>query len=213
MDSILTPGTTNSLDDLLSDVPSIMIDLEVPDVSTKDLFAENKRKGWDKSIEARCDFERKVRLTKRSGVFFVSVWQKSVYGRTLTDIKSDDSMIMFFAQNIAPLIAEVIGKNLQQGLWAIVTTPKRRHKVRNFATLISEEIARLLGIPFYEDVALCQNRQRVNAVFSLNILPKEPNLVIFDDFVTTGQTLKAMDDLLSPLGKNLIYFTGINNAL
>lgn len=213
MDLTLTPGTANSLDDLLSDVPSIMIDLEVPDVSTKDLFAENKRKGWDKSIEARCDFERKVRLTKRSGVFFISIWQKSVYGRTLTDIKSDDSMIIFFAQNITPLIAEVIGKNLQQGLWAMATTPKRRHKVRNFATLISEKIARLLGIPFYEDVASCQNRQRVNAVFTLNILPKEPNLIIFDDFVTTGQTLKAMDDLLSPLGKNLIYFTGINNAL
>lgn len=124
MDPTLTPGTANSLDDLLSDVPSTMIDLEVPDVSTKNLFAENKRKGWDKSVEARCDFERKVRLTKRSGVFFISIWQKSVYGRTLTDIKSDDSMIMFFAQNITPLIAEVIGKNLQQGLWAMATTPK-----------------------------------------------------------------------------------------
>jgi adenine/guanine phosphoribosyltransferase-like PRPP-binding protein len=53
----------------------------------------------------------------------------------------------------------------------------------------------------------------VNAVFELNVLPKEPNVIVYDDFVTTGQTLAAMRRLLQPLGKNLVWFTNVNNKL
>ena len=179
----------------------------------KDLFAVQQRKAWDKSTEARCDFTYKLRLTRRSNVNFISIWQKSVYGRTLTDIKGDPDMVQFFADSIVPVIREMLGYNLKEGNWCICTSPKRRHKVRNFATLISEEIGRQLEIPFYEDVAFCHTRQRVNAVFELNRLPDEPNVIVFDDFVTTGQTLLAMKKLLQPLGRNLVFFTGINNKL
>lgn len=202
--------------DLLSDV-SPASGLDISDVPyyepQKDLFAEQHRKAWDKSVEARCDFDRKVRITRRSGVFFISLWQKSVYGRTLTDIKGDDSMIGYFADNMSKLVVDVLGDWLPEGGWAIVTTPKRRHKERNFATLICLRMASTLGLPFYEDVALCRSRRRVNAEFTLNVLPKERNLIVFDDFVTTGQTLLAMKKLLAPLGKNMVFFTGINNKL
>ena len=181
--------------------------------ASKDIFAEQKRHAWDKSVEARCDFSRKVRITRRGDVFFISLWQKSLYGRTLTDIKSDDSMVTFFAENVAPLISEVLGKTLVNGDWCIVTTPKRRHKVKNFATRISEDIAKRLGIPFYEDVAFCHSKKRIGAVFTLNILPKENNCIVFDDFVTTGSTLKAMRTLLLDNKKNCVFFTGINNKL
>ena len=172
-----------------------------------------QRKAWDKSTEARCDFSYKLRLTRRSNVNFISIWQKSVYGRTLTDIKADPDMVQFFADNIVPVIKEMLGYHLHNGSWCICTSPKRRHKVKNFATLISEEIGRQLEIPFYEDVAFCHTKQRVNAVFELNILPKEPNIIVFDDFVTTGQTLLAMKKLLTPLGFNTVYFTCVNNKL
>ena len=181
--------------------------------ASKDIFAEQKRHAWDKSVEARCDFSRKVRITRRGDVFFISLWQKSLYGRTLTDIKSDDSMVTFFAENVASLISEVLGKTLGNGDWCIVTTPKRRHKVKNFATRISEDIAKRLGIPFYEDVAFCHSKKRIGAVFTLNILPKENNCIVFDDFVTTGSTLKAMRTLLLDNKKNCVFFTGINNKL
>lgn len=204
-------------DGLLNDISSAAIDLDSLDVFSsapeKDIFAEHVRKSWDKSVEARCDFERRVRLTKRSGVWFVSLWQKSIVGRTLTDIKSDPSMIEFFASQISPLVAELLGSQLAKGGWAICTTPKRRHKIKNFATLISERIATLLDIPFYEDVALCHSRQRVGAVFSLNVLPDEHNIIVFDDFVTTGQTLAAMKNLLTLHEKNVLFITGINNKL
>jgi adenine/guanine phosphoribosyltransferase-like PRPP-binding protein len=146
-------------------------------------------------------------------VNFVSIWQKSLYGRTLTEIKADDDMVQFFADSIVPVIKEMLGYNLPNGDWAVVTTPKRRHLTKNFATRISEVIAQQLGIPFYEDVASCRSKQRMNAVFTLNVLPKEANLIVFDDFVTTGQTLASMRRLLEEHGKNLVFFTGINNKL
>ncbi len=179
----------------------------------KDLFAVNKRKSWDKTVEARCDFTYKLSLTRRSDVDFISIWKKSVYGRTLTDIKSDPSMVKFFAESITPVISETLGYHLADGSWAVCTSPKRRHREKNFATLISERIAASLGIPFYEDVALCHTKQRVKAVFELNNLPKESNIIVFDDFVTTGMTLAGMKNLLSALKKNVVFYSCINNKL
>ena len=209
----------------LIDLNEILTDIVVPEIevgsvsvseskqSQKDIFAEEKRKAWDKSVEARCDFTYRLRLTRRSNVNFVSIWQKSLYGRTLTEIKADDDMVQFFADSIVPVIKEMLGYNLPNGDWAVVTTPKRRHLTKNFATRISEVIARQLGIPFYEDVAFCHSKHRMNAVFTLNVLPKEANLIVFDDFVTTGQTLASMRRLLEQHGKNLVFFTGINNRI
>ena len=208
------------------DMSDLLSEIEVPDIGSaqlalqdiqakreQDLFAEQKRKGWDKTVEARCDFTPRPRLTRRSGLFFLSYWQKSVYGRTLTDIKSDDSMVLFFAEAMVSLIHDIIGPDLSQGCWCIITTPKRRHLVKNFATRISEQIAARLSIPFYEDVCTCRNRQRVNAIFDVNIVPKEQNIICFDDFVTTGQTLQAMKRALEPFNKNILFISGINNKL
>lgn len=208
------------------DMGSLLSEIEVPDLGSvhldlaesapkekEDIFAEKKRKGWDKSVEARCDFTPKPRLTRRSGLFFLSYWQKSIYGRTLTEIKADDSMVPFFAETISNLISEILGDHLQSGGYCIITTPKRRHKVLNFATRISISIAEKLGIPFYEDVCCCRTKQRVGAIFDVNIVPKEQNIICFDDFVTTGQTLQAMQRALAPYKKNIVFITGINNIL
>lgn len=209
------------------DMGDLLSEIEVPDIRSaqlvlkdiqkknepQDLFAEQKRKGWDKTVEARCDFTPRPRLTRRSGLFFLSYWQKSVYGRTLTEIKADDNMVPFFANTMASYASEVIGPALSQGDWCIITTPKRRHLVKNFATRIAEEIARLLDIPFYEDVCTCRSKQRVNAIFDVHIVPKEQNVICFDDFVTTGQTLQAMKRALEPYNKNLLFLSGINNKL
>ena len=209
------------------DMGDLLSEIEVPDMGSAqlalqdiqakskdvDLFAEQKRKGWDKTVEARCDFTPRPRLTRRSGLYFLSYWQKSVYGRTLTEIKADDTMVPFFSCTIASYISEVIGPQLSKGDWCIITTPKRRHLVKNFATRISEDMARRLNIPFYEDVCSCRSKQRVDAIFDVNVVPKEQNIICFDDFVTTGQTLQAMKRALEPYSKNLLFFSGINNKL
>ena len=192
-----------------------MTDLSL-DTSVKeqrDIFALDQRKSWDKSVEARCDFTYKLRLTRRASTNFITIWQKSVFGKTLTEIKSDDDMIPFFVESLVPVIRECIGYHICDGSWAIVTTPMRRHKERNFATLVSEGLAKELGIPFYFDCAHCRSKQRVGAVFDANNLPHEPNVIVFDDFVTTGSTLLAMKNLLQEHGKNPVFFAGINNKL
>jgi len=122
-------------------------------------------------------------------------------------------MVPFFATTIATFIHDVIGPDLSKASWAIITTPKRRHLVKNFATRISESIAKQLGISFYEDVCTCRTKQRVGAIFDVHVVPKEQNIICFDDFVTTGQTLQAMKRALEPFNKNLLFFSGINNKL
>ncbi|WP_304410238.1 phosphoribosyltransferase [Duncaniella muris] len=213
-----------ALDDVLNDieVPS----LDVPDLDassfsrdeSKDLFAEKKRAAWKdvQQAEARCDFApNKVRISYRNPSFgIISLWKKSLYGRTLTDIKSDDAMVEKFAEGMNTLIRQILGHSLASGDWCIVTSPKRRHKTRNFASLIAAQLGSLLGIPFYEDIAECHSKHRVGAVFTFGAdPPKERNIIVFDDFVTTGATMISMKNLLEPLGYNLVFFTGINNKI
>ena len=207
-------------DSLLASVTSILSDFEVADGSQtladsdhKDIFAENTRKSWDKSTEARCNFDFRPRITPRAGLWFLSLWQKSIMGRTLSEIKSDSAEIPHFADAVSDFLIQVLSPALAAGHWCICTSPKRRHKEHNFASLICELISNRLQIPFYEDVAICNSRQRVNAVFTLNILPEEPNVIVFDDFVTTGSTLKGMHELLIKHGKNTLFIAGINNKL
>lgn len=213
-----------ALDEMLDDieVPSLeALDLDasfIPSAQTKDLFAEKKRAAWKEAqqVEARCDFApNKVRISYRNPQFgIISLWKKSLYGRTLTDIKNDPDMVEKFAEGMNTLIRQILGHSLASGDWAIVTSPKRRHKVRNFASLISARLAELLGIPFYEDVAECHSKHRVGAVFTFGAQPpSERNIIVFDDFVTSGATMISMRELLMPLGKNLVFFTGINNKL
>ena len=213
-----------ALDEMLDDieVPSLDVpDLDGSFVSSedeKDLFSPKKRAAWKdvQQAEARCDFApNKVRISYRNPQFgIISLWKKSVYGRTLTDIKGDPEMVEKFAEGMNTLIRQILGHSLSSGDWCIVTSPKRRHKTRNFASLISARLAELLGIPFYEDLAECHSKHRVGAVFTFGKTPPtEANIIVFDDFVTTGATMISMRELLLPLGKNLVFFTGINNKL
>ena len=213
-----------SLDEMLNDieVPSLDVpDLDGSFVSSedeKDLFSPKKRAAWKdvQQAEARCDFApNKVRISYRNPAFgIISLWKKSVYGRTLTDIKADQDMVEKFAVGMNTLIRQILGDSLASGDWCIVTSPKRRHKERNFASLISARLADLLGIRFYEDLAECHSKHRVGAVFTFGAEPpKENNIIVFDDFVTTGATMISMRELLRPLGKNLVFFTAISNKL
>lgn len=213
LSEIQMPESIQSIRDGISmpALPDCSLDVSVKEKS--DIFSSTSRKAWDKSVEARCDFVYKQRLTRRADTQFISIWQKSVFGRTLTDIKSDDTMIPFFVENMVKIIREVLGNALSSGSWAIVATPMRRHKEHNFASLIAEGIAQELAIPFYFDCAHCQKNQRVNATFLPNNIPTEPNIIVFDDFVTTGSTLRSMKILLQDLGKNTVFFAGINNKL
>ena len=122
-------------------------------------------------------------------------------------------MIEVFATTISSTISEVLGQNLSLGGFCIVTAPRRRHLERNFATLVSVRLSEILKIPFYEDIIHCKSKQRMNAVFTLSQVPTEPNIIVFDDIVTTGSTLSSIKNAFEKYNKNLLFFTGINNKL
>lgn len=126
------------LDEVLKDieVPS----LDVPDLDasfipsrTKDLFAEKSRAAWKdvQQAEARCDFApNKVRISYRNPAFgIISLWKKSLYGRTLTDIKSDPDMVGKFAVGMNTLIRQILGNSLATGAGA--SSPRRSVATRN----------------------------------------------------------------------------------
>lgn len=214
-----------NFDDILSEIEIQSVSVpELADIepsqaqAPKDIFAPHERKAWKgvQTEEDRCDFSpNKVRISYRNPTFgIISLWKKSLFGRTLTDIKSDPDMVETFAAGVSHLIGQILGHSLAGGSWCIVTSPKRRHKERNFASLVSAAIGSLLGVPFYEDLAVCHSKHRVGAVFTLGAEPpKERNVIVFDDFVTTGATMLSMKNLLEPLGYNLVFFTGISNKL
>lgn len=197
-----------------SPLSDILHSIDQP-ILRKDLLADaGPRKAWHaNSAElARCDLsEEHCHMFPKVGLRVMAVWRRSVKGPTLAEIKEDDEKIPLFASRVAHLIGSVLGQNLHAGGFAIVTTPRRRHKQRNFACLVAQDIARRLNIPYHEDVAIAKTKQRIGVDFDPGNIPPEYNLIVFDDFVTTGSTLGAMNRLLAPLGKNCIYFVGVNN--
>ena len=81
-------------------------------------------------------------------------------------------------------------------------------------TYEGQRLAEKLSTPFYEDLAECHSKHRVGAVFTFGTEPpKERNIILFDNFVTTGATMVSMRNLLLPLGYNLVFMTGISNKL
>lgn len=182
--------------------------------SSHNIFEESVRKAWNKEhVLSRCDMQYILKISPRCGVNFISVWKKSLYGRLLSDIKEDDGMVEVFASTVGNTISEVLGKNLSSGGFCIVTAPRRRHVERNFATLVCIQLSKILHIPFYEDIIHCRSKQRMNAVFSISQVPEEPNIIIFDDIVTTGSTLASIKKAFEKYNKNLLFFTGVNNKL
>ena len=184
--------------------------------SAEDLF-QQKRKGWglhnnQNAPEARCDLTPGRSSIVFRGLPCICLWKRSLYGRTLRELKGDPAMPEKFGEDTAELILKIFGRELIRGSWALVTPPPRRHTEMNFAQRTGSIIAKRLGIPYYPDVANPpRTKQRINAVYTLHRLPEEENLIVYDDIITTGSTLISMRRLLTENGKNSINITSINN--
>lgn len=194
---------------------SALPELKGKNQEAEDLFAEKKRKKWHAlSVdEARCDMKPCIRLTKR-GVFFISVWKKSLFGRTLKELKADHDMIPAFCSAIVPVMQGVLGSSLNPDDFAVICAPRRRHLDWNFGHASAAAVAGALGLPFYADSCTARSKMRVGAIFDPANVPPQRNLIVYDDIVTTGQTLVSMQNLFADkLGKNCIFFANINNKL
>lgn len=171
----------------------------------------NRRSAWgkrEKYTEPLCDLKVRLTVHNRDGRFFISTYKRSEEGIPLSEIKNDDN-VKLFASQAENIIRGIIRLKQKEG-WCIITTPKRRHKEKNFASMVCDELSKTLGIPFYEDVVEAKNKHRIDPVFELKKQIDENEIIIYDDIFTTGSTLKATAELFPD--KNLLCVIGIYNA-
>lgn len=196
-------GQTVSSDymDNLKDVRDEIIELTA---------SAKKRTKWKTSknyMLPLCDMKENIAIHKRKYGFFISIYKRTQTGIPLVDIKCE-SNVKLFALKAIEIVKGIVRLKHNDG-WCIITTPRRRHKESHFATMVCCEMARSIGIPFYEDVVEAPNRGRIKPTFEKTKEIKEPNIILYDDILTTGSTIEAT--IRAFANKNIITIIGINN--
>lgn len=177
-----------------------------------DLSNEMKRyKSWE-NLNHRCGFKKKIVVRTQGGYFYTSFFSSGKEGRPLEEIKSDPTLVEPFAYSLCDYLHQTLGDNLPSGNWCLCTTPRRRHKTGfHFSTAICEVAAKELGIPFYTDAIESHSRDRFHPDFALVRNPKETNVILYDDILTTGLTMRDSRQLLLDSGHNVLPIVAINN--
>lgn len=157
-----------------------------------------------------CDMVSAERIRSYGDISVHCSFKKSKKGKSLSEIKAEKENIKVFADAFVSLARKVAGFNSLQD-WCLVTAPKRRHKEENFAEAVCKEISEKIGLKFYPDLFTCKDRTRILPIFTMEYEISENNVVLYDDIITTGSTIRAMADILRIKGKNVLYFAGILN--
>lgn len=196
------------------DIDDFGFDIEdLPQLSESDQAKEyvRKRTQWGKAKdyeEPVCNMVDTIEIHALRGYKYVHSFKTgSTEGTPISELKKPENAYMF-ALKAKELITATIGLKQTKG-WCIITTPKRRHKEKNFASLVCEQLSQMLGIPFHEDVVEAKNRARIDPVFTLVKEVEEPNIIIYDDILTGGTTLYTTANLFPT--KNIFLVVGINN--
>lgn len=173
-----------------------------------------KKKGWhvgkNGRSERRCNLEERFNFHVKMETSFHASFNVSPEGYLLFEIKENFDNVPIFAQTGLKLIRQMGIYNLEG--YAIVAAPKRRHKNRNFADCVCEELSKCLGIPYRANVFTALNNDRTHPKFSM--LPiKEKNVIFYDDILTTGSTMLCCYRMLKEGGLcNVLNLIGINNT-
>ncbi len=103
----------------------------------------------------------------------------------------------------------------------IITTPKRAHTDKlgyHFATEVLKFLSHNYPINFISDVFTAKDKNKLDPVFfQVKSLPENAPIILFDDILTTGKTIRACMNLLkeNPSNKlltpNIPILIGINN--
>lgn len=168
-----------------------------------------KRKSWEKE-KIRCDLKDKLGLKRCNDAVYHSLFRTGKAGILLEDLKCPDNVRMF-AKTAEEFVLSALGPNLR-GDWCILTTPRRRHKEGfHFSTEICRWMGDDLQIPFYEDAFEAENRDRMNPIFNMRKDPKEKNVIVYDDILTTGYTLQTVRTMLIDEGHTTFPLISIDN--
>lgn len=171
----------------------------------------SRRESWKTSAKL-CDMKLNVMTREKSGYFYTSFFSTGKKGRPISQIKEDVNLVLPFANNLCDYIERSLGENLADGGWCICTTPRRRHKEGfHFATEICRKASIILGIPFRENVVAAKTRGRIEPEFDLAYDPPEKNIILYDDIITTGITVRETRRLLMEQGHNVLPVIAIRN--
>ena len=169
-----------------------------------------KRSRWGDE-KKRCDLQDRVALHRGHGQYYQTLFRTGRTGKTLEEIKTEEHVQMF-AETAVDFVIGNFGENLKHASWCIITTPRRRHlEGFHFATAVCRKMADYLDIPFYEDAVGAQNRHRVDTVFEVRQYPTEYNILLYDDIITTGSTVKATRDLFLAEGYSVFTLVSVKN--
>ena len=161
---------------------------------------------------ARCDMKLNIAARVKNGHWYTSLHAVSKSGKTLEEIKNDKKCEKQLVDELADFITKATGGNLAVNGWAMITTGRRRHREGyHFATEVTRKAAKRLGIPFYEGAISCGNANRLKPALTIQEKPKEKNLILFDDIITTGTTAARTAELLAGEGYTVITIIGIRN--
>lgn len=164
--------------------------------------------------EKLCGLEHKPRMRKAGGTFYHSIFKTGKEGKPLAEIKTPE-FVEIFAQDAAAYLETMLGPNLKKSAWCAVTAPRRRsgrgEKRFHFATEVARGLAESAWIRFYQDAVACYNFERMDPDFKLITRPEEPNVILYDDIITTGYTINAVRDLLTAEGYTVFTTISIDN--
>ena len=194
------------------------LELELADLSFSeadffdfDFESDLQRRKKLEESKKLCDLKDKIAVRKSNGAYYHSLFKTGKQGKPLEELKNKGNTYMF-ADTALEYIRAEIGDNLCDADWCILTTPRRRHAEGfHFATEICKIMADALDIPFYKDAFICMNKQRINAQFEQQKYPTEKNVLLYDDIITTGSTIKAARDLLIEAGYTVYTLISIDN--
>lgn len=156
--------------------------------------------------------KKDIRIRTKCGYLYTSFFITGKEGRPIDEIKEDPEMVAPFADNLIDYVTRYLGSHLSAGDWCLVTTPRRRHKDGlHFSTEICRAAALRLCIPFRENIVTAHGRGRVDAEFELREDPREHNVILYDDVITTGITLRETRNLLMERGHTVLSVVAIRN--
>ena len=189
-----------------------LMDLEFDGLGFEFDFADDlkKKQRWGET-KAACDLKDRTALHKAEDIYYHSLFKAGKHGKPLGEIKCPENVEMF-AETAVDFLRMELGGNFSEGDWCLMTTPRRRHAEGfHFATAICERISEELRIPFYKDAVSCLNNNRINPTFEIQVWPEQKNVILYDDILTTGNTVTVTREELCRSGYTVFTLISIDN--
>ena len=197
--------------DILNDELDDILNIDMSDFGFDISEIGRRRASWART-EKYCDLKRRLKQHFDGGMVVSTLYETGKRGIPILEIKENPDNVALFADNLVDYLSQLLGDNLAAGDWCIVTTPRRRHKEGfHFSTAICQTAAEMLNLPFYVDAFTAENRDRIEPEFHMEKNPEERNVLVYDDIITTGQTIRAVRQLLLDSGHVVLCVVGIKN--